>query len=257
MAPKKNLNQKKDGYDEKEEEQSPQSSTPVVNLLADVPSSSTQPPVIDESLMKVLEMDDDAFNKWLKENSVDDLTAQSDAMMNLMKKMFDRVKSIKKSVNEVGKEKRKAQAEQKKKDIVALKKREGKADRESYIIVRIRVGEVVYEVRVQKKTTVGDLRKQLMVAMGRAMSHSLKFKLTYNDKVITEHTRKTLRAYGVKSGDEMIAEEMANRPKQTTLTITGNQVEAVVDGQVYETTLTSDSSPGPRAPSASSAQKAE
>jgi hypothetical protein len=55
--------------------------------------------------------------------------------------------------------------------------------------------------------------------------------------VISEHTRKTLKAYEVKDGDEIIAEELAKIPKGTTVSITGNEVEAVVDGQMFLTTL--------------------
>ena len=46
----------------------------VVNVLADVPSSSTNPPVIGEGIFQIMEMDDETFSKWLKENSIDTLS---------------------------------------------------------------------------------------------------------------------------------------------------------------------------------------
>ena len=55
--------------------------------------------------------------------------------------------------------------------------------------------------------------------------------------MISEHTRKTLKAYEVKDGDEIIAEELAKNPKGTTVSITGYEVEAVVDWQMFLTTL--------------------
>ena len=174
----------------------------LTNPLADVPSSSTEPPVqnVDGIIVSVMQMNDEEFQQWLTNHNVEDLTITIADMKPSLVKLGGRFVTMQKTLKESSKETQKQETEERKKQRALEKKEASRTDREAVIRITVNYGNRQVVIETQKKSTVGDFRKKLMMALGLSLSNALRCRVRFNGQTLSDQPRATLKHFNVSDG---------------------------------------------------------
>ncbi|CAJ1372267.1 unnamed protein product [Effrenium voratum] len=202
----------------------------------DVPSSSIPHTVgiTDDTIVKVYQLDDDKFDEFLSTTSIEDLAKHCQSSSIVLKHLFNRVDLMKKKVKLFESNQKKEERLKMKKHLDEEKKKEKKMERETSVNLRIDHNNQVFRVAVQLKSTVGDLRREIVRAMGLPRTHATKCVLNYKEVEISQHPRRCLSTYKVMDDDYMVATFVFPASTSKQVHILGEDFTATIAGDPDE-----------------------